>query len=406
FSSVLSYSQPNHWYEIAGQAPNVSLQHAVCGIVGPNVVSKNAEYCNGQVTTIGNTYLAQANNITTTADLLQAENVSWAYYSSFMPVATNGCFKQACAVVPVSTYANALSTGSAFDYWSPLRAQARTYNQSRIHSMRPSGQIFSDIKNNNLADITWISPPPALSDHPPANITIGSWYVADIVDSIMQSKYWSTTAIIIMEDDYGGSFDTVAPPQVDANGLSFRVPSIVISPYSKTNYVDHNTYCFESTMRFIENIYSLPSLTARDGPNSVCGNMLNSFNFNQTPNPPHVFPLNSIQLSVINSFLGPTTFSGSDEIGKMIANITQDPVMLSAFNDSTATDSTTNPLANMNYVGISNAPSTLFNIMSYANLGNTDNTSNYNISIPVGYNLVNGAVVPINVSEPASWFIT
>jgi phospholipase C len=397
FSSVLSYSQPNHWYEIAGQAPYESLYYGYCGAVGPanGGAATNSEYCKGAVTQIGNTYLAEANNITTLADILQQKGISWKYYS---------------ATTPASSYQKAISGGSVFQYWSPLLSQNRTYTSARLPHMAQTGSIFSDINDGQLENISWVSPPMSLSDHPPANITIGSWYVTDLVDTVMQSKYWNSTVIIVMWDDYGGYFDTVPPPQVDANGLSFRVPALVISPYAKSDYIDSNTYCFESTMKFVEQLYSLPNLTARDSPGSVCGNMMNSLNFNQKPRAPHVFPLNSIQTSVIASFLGKSGLGGDGDVDQMIANLTRDPVLLAAFNSTdSSTSSDFNYTVNMNYANFSNTDSTYssaFDSLDYASFYTVNDTQSYNVSISVGYNIVNGTVVPINVSEPASWFVT
>jgi phospholipase C len=261
----------------------------MCNVEAPaNSLYENSEYCDGTVAAAGLKYLAQANNITTIMDLLQARNISWRYYSA----------------TPLSpSYNAAMDNGDAFSAWSPLMAQARTYNAAGMAHMASTGQILTDINSGSLPNVSWVTPPIALSDHPPANITLGSWYVAEIVDNVMRSKYWNSTAVIVMWTDFGGYFDTVAPPQVDSSGLGFRVPGIIISPYAKENYVDHDTYCFESTMKLIELTYGLPNLTARDGPLSACGSLLNSFNFSQGPEQPALIPLNSTQIAVVNSFL-------------------------------------------------------------------------------------------------------
>jgi phospholipase C len=359
FSSVLSYSQPNHWYEIAGQAPNESLYYGKCGVTGP-YQGANSEYCNGTATQIGNTYLAEANNITTLADLLQAKNISWKYYSS---------------TATAKSYNAAISSGSAFSYWSPLMSQNRTYTPARESHMAFTRQILSDISNGTLPNISWVTPPMSLSEHPPSNITIGSWYTSDIVDSVMNSKYWNNTVVIIMWDDFGGYFDTVQPPRVDANGLSFRVPALVISPYSKSNYIDHSTYCFESTMKLIEYIYNLSNLTARDSNSSVCGDFANSFDFNQSPRAPSVLPLNSIQLSVVKKFLAVNGGGLEPDIGQQIANVTGDPELLAAFNDSNQSDD--------------------------------DSINDTNVTFSIGYTIDSAGVInPVNMTDPASWFVT
>ncbi len=74
----------------------------------------------------------------------------------------------------------------------------------------------------------------------------------------MGNPYWNSTAIFIAWDDWGGYYDHVPPPFVDEYGLGIRVPSLVIpSPYAKQNYVDHNTYSFDSWLKIIEERFGL-----------------------------------------------------------------------------------------------------------------------------------------------------
>ena len=89
-------------------------------------------------------------------------------------------------------------------------------------------------------------------------------YVAYLVDQVMQSPYWSSSAIIITWDDWGGFYDHVAPPQVDAYGEGFRVPTIVVSPWAKHGYMDHTQYEFASLLRLAEDNFKLPTLGVRD----------------------------------------------------------------------------------------------------------------------------------------------
>jgi phospholipase C len=125
------------------------------------------------------------------------------------------------------------------------------------------------------------------SEHPPARLDCGMDYVASLVNDIMQSQYWSSSAIIITWDDYGGFYDHVAPPQVDAYGEGFRVPTLVISPFAKHHYIDHTLYEFGSLLSLAETIFAVPSLTTRDAD---ANNMMNSFDFEQSPQPPLVEP--------------------------------------------------------------------------------------------------------------------
>jgi len=54
-------------------------------------------------------------------------------------------------------------------------------------------QIFWDIGNGTLPQVSWVIPSAPISDHPPGNITLGMWWITDVVNAVMQSKYWKNT---------------------------------------------------------------------------------------------------------------------------------------------------------------------------------------------------------------------
>ena len=68
----------------------------------------------------------------------------------------------------------------------------------------------------------------------------------------MKSPDWDSTAIFLQWDDWGGFYDNVVPPPVDQNGYGLRVPAMVISPYAKTGYIDHQTLSSDAYLKFIE----------------------------------------------------------------------------------------------------------------------------------------------------------
>ena len=105
---------------------------------------------------------------------------------------------------------------------------------------------------------------------------------------------------MVLWDDYGGFFDTVVPPTVDADGYSFRCPALIVSAYSKSGYLDHTVYSFESTLKFIEWNWNLPALTARD---ANANNLLGALNFNQPPANPYFLPLTAAQLKAIYPYV-------------------------------------------------------------------------------------------------------
>ena len=120
-------------------------------------------------------------------------------------------------------------------------------------------------------------------------------YVSYLVNQVMQSQYWQSTAIIITWDDYGGFYDHVPPPQIDRYGEGFRVPTLVISPWAKHHFIDHTEYEFASLLRLAEDNFQVATLGQRD---SKVNNMMNSFDFNQAPQPTLIEPA---------TFVGPAT---------------------------------------------------------------------------------------------------
>ena len=74
----------------------------------------------------------------------------------------------------------------------------------------------------------------------------------------MRGPEWNSTAIFLSWDDWGGFYDHVQPPQVDESGYGIRVPGLVISPYAKKGFIDHQTLSFDSSLKFIEDDFLSP----------------------------------------------------------------------------------------------------------------------------------------------------
>ena len=128
----------------------------------------------------------------------------------------------------------------------------------------PSSQVLTDIGDGRLADVVWVMPTQAASDHPKVNDGSGPSWVASIVNAIGNSQYWSNTAIFITWDDWGGFYDHVKPQIYNSFELSFRVPLIVVSQYAKTGYVSNTQHEFGSILKFTEETFGLPSLGTTD----------------------------------------------------------------------------------------------------------------------------------------------
>ena len=150
----------------------------------------------------------------------------------------------------------------------------------------PQTQVLSDIATGHLATISWVIPNAKSSDHPGTEGEGPSW-VASIVNAIGTSAYWSSTTILITWDDWGGWYDHVPPPIVNAYEYGFRVPLIVVSPYAKAAYVSHAMHDFGSILKFVEEVFDLGSLGYAD---SRADDLLDCFDFTQPPRAYHRIP--------------------------------------------------------------------------------------------------------------------
>ena len=146
-------------------------------------------------------------------------------------------------------------------------------------------------------------PSGAVSEHPPAPVSFGQSYVTSVVNAVMRSPDWDSTAIFLAWDDWGGFYDHVVPPTVDQNGYGLRVPGLVISPYAKQGYIDHQTLSFDAYDKFIEDDFLggqrlNPATDGRPDPRpsvreneKILGNLANDFDFSQSPRPPRILPV-------------------------------------------------------------------------------------------------------------------
>jgi phospholipase C len=161
-------------------------------------------------------------------------------------------------------YASTINGDGGF--WSSYQADRKIYSGPDWSRdvINPPAQFLADVGSGKLANVTWIVPTFETSDHPGANATQGPAWIASIVDAIGASKFWQSTAIFIMWDDWGGWFDPVPPVYEDYDGLGFRVPLLVVSPFARRGYVTHVQYETSSVLRYIEDNFGLPPLAASD----------------------------------------------------------------------------------------------------------------------------------------------
>ncbi len=201
----------------------------------------------------------------------------------------------------------------------PLFTYFQNHPSELAGHVKNTQSFVNDIQSGELPAVSWIIPgawiPPTYpaactgrdpSEHPPARSDCGMDYVAYLVNQVMQSQYWQSTAIVVTWDDYGGFYDHVPPPQIDAYGEGFRVPTLVISPWAKHGFIDHTQYEFASLLRLAEDNFNLPTLGVRD---LTANDMMNSFDFNQAPQQPLIEPANFVEPATISTTTHMTTIS-------------------------------------------------------------------------------------------------
>ncbi len=170
-------------------------------------------------------------------------------------------------------------------FWSSYQADRQIYKGPDWNTdvITPPSQFLTDLGNGNLATITWIAPLWANSDHPGDTANGGPAWVASLVNAIGTSSFWNSTAIFIIWDDWGGFFDPVQPPHADYDGLGFRVPLMIVSPYTKRDRVTHVQYETASVLRYMEDNFGLAQLAPADTRAADPASDPNAFDYSMKP---------------------------------------------------------------------------------------------------------------------------
>jgi phospholipase C len=228
--------------------------------------------------------------------LLHQQNVPWAYYvfQGSEPDCENDA-SMTCAPVQQGPQTPGI--------WNPLPSFTDVTQDGQLGNIQSLTNFFTAAKKGTLPAVSWIDPNGTVSEHPPALVSAGQTYVTGLVNAIMNSPDWDSTAIFLAWDDWGGFYDHVVPPVVDRNGFGLRVPGIVISPYAKQGYIDPQTLSFDAYTKFIEDDFINsarldPATDGRPDPrpdvredDPILGNLVNDFNFNKAPRPPLILPV-------------------------------------------------------------------------------------------------------------------
>ncbi len=187
--------------------------------------------------------------------------------------------------------------------WNPLPYFDTVRQDGQLGNVQSLSNFFAAVKAGTLPAVSWIDPNGTVSEHPPGLISAGQTYVTGLINAIMRSPDWSSTAIFLSWDDWGGFYEHVVPPRVDANGYGLRVPGLVISPYARRGYIDHSTLSFDAYVKFIEDDFLAgqrldPTTDGRPDPRPdvrenapQLADISQDFDFSQPPRAPVILSL-------------------------------------------------------------------------------------------------------------------
>jgi phospholipase C len=178
--------------------------------------------------------------------------------------------------------------------WNPLPHFTTVQQDGQLGNIVNANQFFRDAANGTLPAVSWIAPNQDVSEHPIALVSDGQAWVTSLIDAAMAGPDWSSTAIFLAWDDWGGFYDHEPPPNVDGQGYGFRVPALVISPWAKQGYIDHQILSFDAYLKFIEDDFINsqrldPATDGRPDPRPsvretapILGDLVNDFDFSST----------------------------------------------------------------------------------------------------------------------------
>jgi len=290
FEPIASWSLPAHEFMVSGWA-------AKCKFTETNPLS-----C---VSTLEPPRPTHANNAWTDITyLLDKAKVSWRYY--LFEGNEPDCITEEEATCEPPPKQGPKTPG----IWNPLVNFADVKEDGQLGNIQSITNLFKSAKEStcSLPNVSWVIPNFEVSEHPngsqlAGSISQGQAYVTTVINALMRSPCWGSTAIFVSWDDWGGFYDQVPPPKIDELGYGIRVPGLVISPYAKAGYVDNQQLSQDAYLKFIEDDFLggarlNPATDGRPDARPVVreeapglGNLVEDFNFNQSPRAPLLLPV-------------------------------------------------------------------------------------------------------------------
>jgi phospholipase C len=155
--------------------------------------------------------------------------------------------------------------------------------------MNPLAKFLTDAASGQLPNLSFVDPKfldegsgTSIDDHPHADIRAGEWFISQVYEAVRNSPQWGKTVLVVNYDEWGGFYDHVVPPKVidsttrpagsgphpDYRQLGFRVPNVVVSPFSPQGAIKRNDggkpFEHTSVLKMIEWRWGLTPLSDRD----------------------------------------------------------------------------------------------------------------------------------------------
>jgi phospholipase C len=226
--------------------------------------------------------------------LLHEHGVSWVYY--VMAGREPDCANDLDQCATVSQRARTPGIWNVLPYFDTVK------RDGQLGNVRDLRDFYAAARDGTLPNVVWITPAWPYSEHPPALVSTGQAYVTGLIDAIMRGPDWKSTAIFLSWDDWGGFYDHVTPPYVDVNGYGIRVPGLVISPYARRGFIDHQALSHDAYVKFIEDDFLGgeridPATDGRPDRRPtirenvpILGDLRADFDFRQPPRPAEILP--------------------------------------------------------------------------------------------------------------------
>jgi phospholipase C len=211
------------------------------------------------------------NDIMTIFDRLQERGIAWKVYIQNYDPRVN--YHTAGSLTPLAPQVQ----------WLPLLAMDRFIEDPALSSrIVDLDEYFIDLRNGTLPAVSYVLALGA-TERPLTSLQLGQQTVRHMLQALMQSDAWPSSAFLLSYDNWGGWYDHVMPPEVDEMGYGFRVPALLISPYAKRGYIDSTVLDHTATLRFIGYNWDIEPLAERD---AAANTFLSAFDFSQPPRQP------------------------------------------------------------------------------------------------------------------------